>query len=273
MINLTSHPYVKDNLKKMQNARFIELCAGSIMALVIVASLSKDSQNYPIIEAPAVVAGAQIKSSDKLTNPSFLKLLGKTEGFSEHFYMDNKGIAGAYGWNITQNSESFNRKVGKLAGLKKQEIIQIQALSKKNVKSVPLSISHIQIDEKKAQKTVNFLYEFYLKEFEAVFLKKSNNDIELLGKMRNDFTSEQKAVFAHMAYKVGISGLQKYENFYDAMFEYLEKRNPKKEDLEKIKEEIAYVYFVGGEKKRDQKVQDIHRDQFMAGSKPRLKNL
>lgn len=219
-------------------------------------------------------------NKDDYKNFSFLEILFKTEDYREKFYKDNKGIAIIYAWNISTNSDSFNREIIKQLKLDKDTADKIMKWSAKPVSYVPEELSQISIDISKTAGAVNYMYDFYYNEFKDVLLSKyeaklkqqakrdksiNENTISIAKKLisqrlDNSFNDDEKAIFAHMAYKLGKNNLNQYNKFYSKINNIITQNNFTREAFEDLAEHRQFNYKVNNKYIRDVKTERIHNE-------------
>lgn len=197
-----------------------------------------------------------------LKNYHFLVILKKTENYSPNFYKDNEGIAIAYGWNISKNTADFNNKISSLLHFNKKDRDLIAKYSGNNLKEVPKELKNITVNSKFINSSINYMYDFYLNEFVDVLNKKSNRNISI--EALNKFSNEEKAVFAHMAYKLGKTRLYQYNKFFTQLIKMIDSPEFKKGDFNRLSNEVSYTFKYKGKKFVDENAQNIHRYHLMS---------
>lgn len=202
---------------------------------------------------------------------AFTKLLMITEGEANFFYKDNLGIATAYGWNPTRNSKEFNVDLASNMGMSTSQIKSIEKISaskktpaNKQVQSVPASLKKVVLSEKQIKKSAEYMMTFYEKEFLKVMqikAEKNGKDFSKILKSYHELPNNQQAVMVHMAYKVGINNLLKYEQFFKELFTYMEQ--PTTINLEKVTDNFEYSYKTRkGNRLHDTRVEEAHNEFF-----------
>lgn len=213
---------------------------------------------------------------------AFIKLLHLTEGKSHKFGLDNSGFAVAYGWNPTKNSFNLNTEIAKNIGLTKREIKTIQSVSipqltetkdidsnkpkkiHKTVQFIPKQLKSTYLTDKQIDNSAKFMMAYYEKEFLKVLkikVKSQGIDYQKAKDFYYNMSSNQQAVMIHMTYKVGISGLLKYDNFFHNLINYMKKPTEKK--FIAIAPNFEYSYKSReGEKVHDTRVEKIHEVFF-----------
>ena len=201
----------------------------------------------------------------------FLALLGKAEGSSYKFYLDNKGFATGYGFNPTQNDANYNKAILKYADVDPRTIDTIVNISSKykntQLKAVPEELQNVSFSKKQIQKMAIFARKSYEQDFLIVFKEKmdakhfSEQREKVLINRYQVLTDEQRAVLIHMTYKVGQPGLEHYNTFFSDFIKYLE--NPTTENQEKVANDFVYHYKQNGKVLVDTRVDNIHHDLFM----------
>lgn len=242
---------------------FTRLCASSL-CIVLTLSLANSSARLNeknILEQSHLAE----KNAAKEDLHAFETILLQAEGFEHSFYKDNKGVAIAYGWNIHKSATSFNTQMAKEIGLKEQEVNKILLAAKDPKQDTALArLTGIKISRQSAKKASQFLMSYYTKEFCEVWQNKQKNlNCEQALK---SYSPHQKAVFAHMAYKLGRTGLSNFTSFFSHLSAASHLTQNKKDPtpaLQAAANEIGYVYWSKGEKRRDQKVQDLHRHKLL----------
>ena len=228
-------------------------------------------------EQPTKNSKQPAPNQDKLTNAqldsealygskaeAFIKLVHVTEGKSNVFYLDNVGVATAYGWNPTRNSKEFNTQIAKTIGLPTKETKLIEKISADGetpqVQFVPKQLKNTFLTNKQVNKAALFMMGVYEQQFIRVLKSKAvekKHSAEFAEQFYKSMPNNQQAVLVHMAYKLGATGLHKYDNFFDKLFVYMDKPTPK--NLTKVSNQLTYAYTNrSGEVVRDQKVEKIH---------------
>lgn len=210
---------------------------------------------------------------------AFLYLINVAEGVSNKFYLDNIGIATAYGWNPTRNTTVFNTQVSKAMGLNSSEIKSIQSISNdfnsfinvnnkntklQQVQFIPKQLKNTVLTQKQINNNALFMLQFYEKEFIKTLeikAKERHYDFSKALTFYNSMPSNQQVVMIHMVYKLGLSGLLKYNNFFDHLFNYFEQ--PTNVNFKKISSNFEYTYKSrDGQTINDDKVVKIHNVFF-----------
>lgn len=196
---------------------------------------------------------------------AFTKLLDMTEGKSNFFYKDNLGIATAYGWNPTKNSKSFNVEVAQKIGMTTLQVKAIEKISDNSkIQSVPTSLKKVVLSDKQVKKSAEIMMGVYEKEFLKVMkikARKNNKDYTKVLKFYHDLPNNQQAVMVHMAYKVGITNLLKYDIFFKNLFTYMEK--PTNLNLINLTDNFDYSFKTRkGNRLSDTRVEQAHNKFF-----------
>jgi hypothetical protein len=227
------------------------------------------NKDYNLLTQSDFIDGA--KNLGNMIAEPFLALLGKAEGKSYGFYLDNKGFATGYGYNPTQNDANYNRAILKFAEVDPATIDNIVNVSSKyknsQLKQVPVELQNVKFSEKQIKKMALFAKKSYEQDFLIVFKEKMDskgyNDKEqrILVNRYQLLTDEQKAVLIHMTYKVGQTGLTHYNTFFSDFIGYL--NNPTTQTQEKVAKDFVYHYKKDGKILVDERVDNIHHDLFM----------
>lgn len=229
-------------------------------------TLNKD---YNLLSQSDLIDGA--KNLGNMIAEPFLALLGKAEGKSYGFYLDNKGFATGYGYNPTQNDANYNRAILTFAEVDPNIINTVINVSSKykntQLKAVPVELTNVKFSEKQIKKMALFAKKSYEQDFLIVFKEKmdskgySDEKQKLLLNRYQVLTDEQKAVLIHMTYKVGQTGLTHYNTFFSDFINYL--NNPTTQTQEKVANDFVYHYKKDGKILVDERVDDIHHNLFM----------
>lgn len=196
---------------------------------------------------------------------AFTKLLGITEGKANFFYKDNLGIATAYGWNPTKNSKEFNVDVAHKIGMSNSQIKSIEQISNNSkVQSVPQSLKKVVLTDRQIQKSAEIMLSFYESELLDVLKIKSqenNKDYSKALKAYHSLPNNQQVVMVHMAFKVGKKNLLKYNQFFNGLFNYMDK--PTAKNLERVTANINYSFKTrNGNRLHDTRVEQLHTEFF-----------
>lgn len=196
---------------------------------------------------------------------AFTKLLGITEGKANFFYKDNLGIATAYGWNPTKNSKEFNVDVAHKIGMTNSQVKSIESISNNSkVQSVPKSLKKVVLTDKQIQKSAEIMLSFYEGELLNVLKIKSQEnkkDYSKALKAYHSLPNNQQVVMVHMAFKVGKKNLLKYNQFFNGLFNYMDKPTP--DNLEKVTDNIDYSFKTkNGDRLHDTRVEQLHTEFF-----------
>lgn len=267
-------------IKKIKRGAFAFKCFIRLSILVGATAyyghLLYQKQHYDMAMSDALthdydLIGEAGKKLGNIIAEPFLALLGKAEGSSYKFYLDNKGFATGYGYNPTQNDEAYNKAILKFAEVDPDTIDTIVKVSGKyknvQLKEVPSEISRINFSEKQIKKMAIFAKRSYEEDFLIVFKEKmddkhfSDKKQKILINRYQMLTDEQKAVLIHMTYKVGQPGLAHYNTFFNDLINYL--NNPTLQTQEKVANDFVYHYKLNGKILVDKRVDDIHHDLFM----------
>lgn len=258
---IDKYPYISDNaLNEQQYNNFCILFIVSL-SLILAALIFSHLPGSPEENSGPQLTHLEPKS--KIANSFFMHILEKTEHFSEVFYKDNEGIAIAYGWNISKNTYQFNEKLSSILNFSLKEKHLIGKYSQKNLNQVPSELQKITICKEDSFKIVNYMYYFYLDEFTDILLMKSKN-IRIVENFNQKFSLEDKAVFSHMAYKVGKTNLMKYNKFYSQLIYMLNSNNFSKADYHNLAQEVSYTFKYKGKTLIDEKAQSIHRSHLLS---------
>lgn len=269
---MNKYPYIFENTLKERRYKKFCITAGLLfLSSCIFTTYQSFNPSKPITP---VIEKVVSKKLSQTANSFFVNILEKTENFSEVFYKDNEGIAIAYGWNISKNNKEFNEKLSTLLNFSLADKKLIVDYSNKNIKEVPVSLQQITIKKADSLKIVNYMYYFYLDEFTTILVNKSL-DTSMIEKFDNKFNEEEKAVFAHMAYKLGKNNLAKYNKFYSQLIYMLNSDKPTRQDYHNLAQEISYSFRYNGKMIVDEKVQKIHRFHLLneKGEVKYVKNL
>lgn len=258
---MQKYPYIEENnLKEQQFQRFNKVSTTFFIALCF--TFAHTQLNYHLTQKNrTTTVDTSVAQKPKILNPFFIDILEQTENFSESFYKDNEGIAIAYGWNISKNTQAFNNKITEILNFSENEKTLISQYSHKKTKEVPEELKSIVIKKEQSILMVNYMYNFYLQEFIDILEKKSN-DTTVVDKFHTHFTAQDKAVFSHMAYKVGKNNLDKYNKFYEKLINMLNSNKFSTQDYHNLAQQISYTFKYKGKRKIDIKAQDVHRQQL-----------
>lgn len=212
-----------------------------------------------------------LKNQYEALKDPFLSLLKKAEGLDHKFYADNKGYAVGYGYNPTQNSESYNKSILDYAGVDKQtqDIILRNAAKYKNENGgkVPQEFKTVKFTQEQLDKMALYAQQSYERSFFRVLNNKLDKKIVQESRREKILLSyanlpeNKKAVLIHMAYKVGEANLAKYHNFFNHFINYLE--NPNQTNKLAVAQSFTYKYAKNGVMLHDTRVEKIHHDLFM----------
>ena len=199
-------------------------------------------------------------------NDAFIKLLTVTEGKSNTFYKDNIGIAIGYGWNLVTTPTSLNKSIIESIKINKKETEALLEVSEnRKVQNIPKNLKNFVLSDKQLRESAKVMLSYYEKDLLNVIKVKSqdkNLDFEKLNKQYHKLPYNQQAVLIHMTYKVGATNLLKYNDFFDSLFEYLEK--PTEKNLEKASVSFEYSFKNRkGEYQRDYRVEQMHTSFFI----------
>lgn len=254
---------LSQSLKKVsQHQHFLKIGMMAIGSALLInpttpsnGNLGEIKQHYP-----------EYRSIFKNKPQAFLNLLKKTEGVAQKFTLDNIGIAAAYGWNPTRNTQEFNKSVAQKIGLSNKETKIIAEISsdtgskKKPVQYVPKQLKKTVLTHEQMNKSAIFMMDFYEDEFIKVLKIKARQNQEDTTKVVDFYKSlpnNQQVVMIHMAYKVGTSGLLKYNQFFNNLFVYM--NEPTENNFVKIAPHFEYSYKTREDiKVHDIKVENIH---------------
>lgn len=196
---------------------------------------------------------------------AFSKILMVTEGKSHVFYKDNRGIAGAYGWNPITTPTELNRMIAQAMGLNKREKEAILNISEDHrIQSVPKSLKNLFFTDQQLKASVSTMMAYYEQDFLKVMKLKAKqrgyNENTLINQYYK-LPFNQQAVLVHMTYKVGATNLLKYNDFFGRLFIYLNK--PTSKNLELASNSFEYSYKSRkGTILRDTKVEKMHSSFF-----------
>lgn len=207
---------------------------------------------------------------DYIKDP-FLNLLKRAEGYQSTFYADNKGYAVGYGYNPTQNSKEYNKNILDFAGVddKTKSIIlkNAEKYRDKNSEKIPEEFKKVNFTKQQLDKMALYAQESY----ENSFFRVLNHKLEkkhIEGSRRIkilqayvDLPENKKAVLIHMTYKVGENNLEKYNNFFNNLINYLEK--PNSVNKEAVANSFTYKYTKNGVVLHDTRVEKLHHDLFL----------
>lgn len=221
--------------------------------------LTPSKQTYPIY-----------KSVFHNKAEAFLNLVKNAEGLSYKFYLDNIGIATAYGWNPTRNSKKFNVDLAHKIGLSNKETKIIASISsdenKSQVQFIPKQLKKMLLTKKQTDKSAEIMLDFYETEFIKVLkikAKQNHYDENKAVNFYKKMPSNQQVVMVHMAYKLGTTGLLKYNGFFKNLITYMD--NPNQNNFNRIATDFEYSYKDReGNKQHDEKVEKIHTAFFNA---------
>lgn len=207
---------------------------------------------------------------DAIKDP-FLSLLKRAEGYQNGFYADNKGYAVGYGYNPTQNSKEYNKSILDYAGVDEntKAIILKNADKYKNQNGgkVPQEFKDAKFTKEQLDKMAVYSQQSYERSFFRVLNHKlDNKNIEGVRRTKIlkayvDLPENKKAVLIHMAYKVGETNLEKYNNFFNNFINYLE--NPTNSNKEAVAQSFTYKYAKNGVMLHDTRVEKMHHDLFI----------
>lgn len=199
-------------------------------------------------------------------NDAFIKLLTVTEGKSNTFYKDNFGIAIGYGWNLVTTPTSLNKSIIEAIKINKKETEALLEVSEnRKVQNIPKKLTTFVLSDKQLKESAKVMLTYYEKDLLNVIKVKSqekNVDFDKLNKQYHKLPYNQQAVLIHMTYKVGATNLLKYNDFFDSLFQYLEK--PTDKNLEQAS--VAFEYSFKnrkGEYQRDYRVEQMHTSFFI----------
>lgn len=258
---MQKYPYIEENnLKEEKFQRFNKVSTTFFIALCFTFVYTQLNQHWTQ-KNKTTAEDINTVQKPKILNPFFVDILEKTEYFSESFYKDNEGIAIAYGWNISKNTPTFNNKITEILNFSENHKNLINQYSHKKTKEVPEELKGIVIKKEQSVLMVNYMYNFYLQEFIDILEKKSN-DLTLVEKFHTHFTAQDKAVFSHMAYKVGKKNLDKYNKFYEKLISMLNSNQFSAQEYHNLAQQISYTFKYKGKRKIDTKAQDVHRQQL-----------
>lgn len=254
---------IGQNLKKITNHQhFLKIgmvVIGSSLLLTPISPSNSEKvtsdKHYP-----------EYRSIFKNKSQAFLNLLKKTEGVAHKFTLDNIGIAAAYGWNPTRNTQEFNKSVAEKIGLSRKETKIIAEISadtgskKKPVQYVPKQLKKTVLTQEQMNKSAIFMMNFYEDEFIKVLkikARQNQEDTEKAVSFYKSLPNNQQVVMIHMAYKVGTSGLLKYNQFFNNLFVYM--NQPTEDNFTKIAPNFEYSYKTRDDRNiHDTKVENIH---------------
>lgn len=254
---------ISDNFKKISNHQhFLKIgmvVIGSTLLFTPVTSSHSEKlvseKHYP-----------EYRSIFKNKSQAFLNLLKKTEGVAHKFTLDNIGIAAAYGWNPTRNTQEFNKNVAQNIGLSRKETKIIAEISadtgskKKPVQYVPKQLKKTVLTQEQMNKSAIFMMNFYEDEFLKVLkikARQKQEDTEKVVSFYKNLPNNQQVVMIHMAYKVGTSGLLKYNQFFNNLFVYM--NQPTEDNFTRIAPNFEYSYKTRDDRNiHDTKVENIH---------------
>lgn len=193
-------------------------------------------------------------SSQKLA--SFIKLLKITEGKDYSFYKDNIGIAIGYGWNPTRNSYEFNKKMIESIYLPldiKNNILLIS--NTRSISEIPNELKKFSLSESQLITLTANMMTIYENEFLKAL--QHHTQKEDLTALYYKLPVQQQSVLTHMAYKVGLSNLLKYDNFFNNLSVYL--KEPTDSNLFNLLSELEYFYKnKNGELIADKTTKELH---------------
>lgn len=253
---------VKTALANSSFDNFLKVGLVSVMIpLIITNAINMQSVSVPTLPVETKSVMVQFNNVFESKTEAFLNILRITEGKSNKFYHDNKGVATAYGWNPTRNSKEFNKEVAQAIGLPKKATKVIEEISANpSVKYVPKQLKNTVLSDKQVYKSAVFMMDFYERQFIKVLRRQALQKGYSPTKAEKFYYSmpyNQQAVMMHMAYKLGNAGLSKYNNFFGKLFTYME--NPNERNFKRISHELEYTYVDRkGDTIRDTKAEDTH---------------
>lgn len=196
---------------------------------------------------------------------AFVHVLGVSEGKAHFFYLDNKGIAIAYGWNPTRNSKEFNLMVAQAMKLNAHQQKLIEDISDNpQVQYVPKGLKGLVLTDAQIKTAANIFLTTYESEFLKVLKIKAtqhNEDFSALESNYHKLPYNQQAVLIHMTYKLGLNRLQNYHDFFNNLVPYM--KNPSEKGLYKVADDFEYNYQTRkGDWKHDNRTEQTHQIFF-----------
>lgn len=159
----------------------------------------------------------------------YSSIVSEVEGFKNFPYMDNKGAAIGFGWNLGQQSVARNTELTRAIGLDSAAAVQLVALS--GVQQ-PSSLPRASITPDQGSQAVMLLREQY----EAPMRK-------LVPSFASLKKNEQDALVYH-AYKVGGGGAAKYTSMLNALKVYA--ADGTEANKLKVADTFSYKYTLNG---------------------------
>ncbi|VTU34421.1 hypothetical protein [Variovorax sp. RA8] len=159
----------------------------------------------------------------------YSSIVSEVEGFKNFPYMDNKGAAIGFGWNLGQQSVARNTELTRAIGLDSAAAGQLVALS--GVQQ-PSSLPRASITPDQGSQAVMLMREQY----EAPMRK-------LVPSFASLKKNEQDALVYH-AYKVGGGGAAKYISMLSALKVYA--ADPTEANKLKVADTFTYKYTLNG---------------------------
>ncbi len=196
----------------------------------------------------------------------FGALASEAEGFRSKIYNDNIGFAVGNGWNMSMQSASYNRLLASTISQDHGYQQQAQKMSLMASKVVRDGDFSFQISPQRSLQVAGLMsLDFYknglVPAIEKQAKKKGTNAQAVLSKI----APNQRDALIYHTYKVGHAGVAKYTQLLNAVIDYSQLPETKKQDIEEIKKvslHFTYKYKLDGREVQDTRASFLVASMF-----------
>ena len=177
----------------------------------------------------------------------FESIVSEAEGFVPGAYMDNKGVAVAFGWNVSMQSSSFNRRVAKAIGLPKSAQ---ETLARLSGVMTPESLPNVRITPKQGLQAVRLMrpvYEQAMRELVPSF---------------DRLQPHERAALVYHAYKVGPDGAESYKRLLSALARYDQEQSD--ENRKAVAKTFTYWFTHTDDQNQVKRVKDRRAEIYIS---------